>query len=562
MKCLLLKLTIVFALMLPVACQCNRHIDAMLESADKIVCAYPDSALTLLHAADTVGISDEQRAYYYLLETKASDKAYLEPQDIAPIDYATRVFKGRNDSVEAQALYYRGLVQYNNSDYGRALVSLMQAHEIADNCGDLFYKAMSSRSISDVYNMVMAYDAAAKSDSIAIEEFFAAGRPLYAKYQKVALPHYLIRSGRIDDAVKILDENAQDEFFLQPPICLSWYYCTRALSEFYTGNYQKALDWYNLAADEAPSVSANDWSRMAFCCINLGDGLKAEEYLDSARIHIVLDTDSAFIILVEADLIALKGDYKKAYQIESQYYKHESERAGYLLTHPYTIVLSEYLASEASKNLQNYKLARYKLWLWFFIAIISVIFAIMVYVLHIRKVRIDNAEKEILISDIRRLKREIKEIGDETMRLDKGIFDSSFINFVDDLLTIDSQSPDSEEGNRYLRKTFKTALDRVKAKDSLEQIDKFVSYYYGDIVQRLKSQIDSLTTKQIDYFLFKAAGFSNTSICQLLELNNINALHQLKSRLKNKIKGSGCPDRDDFLEILDSKRNSRPKQSL
>ena len=438
----------------------------------------------------------------------------------------------------------------------------MQAHEIADNCGDLFYKAMSSRSMSDVYGMVIAYDAAVKSDSIAIEEFFAAGRPLYAKYQKVALPQYLIKSGRIDDAVKILDENASDEFFLQPPICLNWYYCTRALSEYSRGDYLKALDWYSLAVEEAPDLSANDWSRMAFCCIKLGDGFKAEQYLDSAETHIVLETDSVYIILAEADLIALKGDYKKAYELKSRFYKHDYKRTNYCLNHPYTTSLSEYLASEASKNLQNYKLARYKLWLWFFIAVLSVVSAIMVYVLHIRKVRIDNAEKEILISDIRRLKSEIKGVGDESIRLDKGIFDSSFINFVDDLLTIDNQSPDSEEGNRYLRKTFKTALDRVKAKDSLEQIEKFVSYYYGDIVQRLKSQIDSLTPKQIDYFLFKAAGFSNTSICQLLELNNINALHQLKSRLKNKIKVSDCPDRDDFIEILDSKRNSRPKQSL
>lgn len=561
MKQGLLKLIALSAVMLIISCQNNQQVELALSSADKIVCADPDSALRILHEIDTANISDQQRAYLNLLETKASDKADLDPHDINPIDYAARVFKGRNDSIEAQALYYKGVVQYNNADYGRALVSLMQAHEVADQCGDLFYKAMSSRSMSDVYNAIVAFEPAATASSNAIDEFYAAGRPDYAKFEKYILPFYLLQSNKIEKADSILDENAKDAFFLETPLRLNWYYTVRALSEYKKGDYKTALYWYNLACDEVPQFFVpNDWSRMASCYIKLGQGEDAQKALDSARVHIRFDTDSAYMILAEAELYALKGDYQKAFQIKNEFYRVENIKRNYLLTHPYTTMLSDYLASEAAMNLHRYKLAEYKLWLWILIAAVLGVFAVMVYILHVRKVKIDNVEKEILISDIRRLKEEIKEVHPNydknrinTNGSEKGIFDSSFINFVDNLLTIDNQAPDSEEGNKYLRKTFKTTLNNVKSIESLHQIEKFVDYNNGNIMQKLKDQIPSLTVKQLNYFMFKVAGFSNTSICQLLDMKNMNALHQLKSRLKNKIKSSEWPDREYFLEMLDIK---------
>lgn len=137
------------------ACQQHQSLTDAITQADAVVCSQTDSALAILATVDTFGAPERLKAHYVLLFEKASDKAYRTNTADSAISAAVRYYEGRGDTLEAQALYYKGVVQFNKQDYGYSLISLTQAHEAADRAKDIFYKAMSSRTLSDVYNVLL-----------------------------------------------------------------------------------------------------------------------------------------------------------------------------------------------------------------------------------------------------------------------------------------------------------------------------------------------------------------------------------------------------------------------
>ena len=82
---------------------CHRH-DAFFQSVEDLMVTAPDSALALVENFRPSGRAEKARRA--LLIAKAKNKAYIDIADDSLIETAVDYYRGHNDSLEVQALYY------------------------------------------------------------------------------------------------------------------------------------------------------------------------------------------------------------------------------------------------------------------------------------------------------------------------------------------------------------------------------------------------------------------------------------------------------------------------
>lgn len=92
-------------------CGCSQHgsgIDKVLNSADNLMHAYPDSALKMLRQLEGSSLNASDKARYALLLTKAQTKSneFIGSDSIIKIAYD--YYDNRNDSMEMQSKTYYG----------------------------------------------------------------------------------------------------------------------------------------------------------------------------------------------------------------------------------------------------------------------------------------------------------------------------------------------------------------------------------------------------------------------------------------------------------------------
>lgn len=554
-------LSLIFTIILS-ACSHKGEITDALLRADAVLCEHPDSALAILHATDTTGISDSQRAHFALLNAKASDKSYIELTDVSSIARAADYYHDHGDSLEVQSAYYLGIVQHNADEYGRALISLMQAHEIAENVGELFYKAMSSRALADVYSDLLAYDAAVRHDSICINEFMEAGKPYYAMVEKFYFPYCLIKNNDYKKALEVLDENAKDVFFFETPERKYWYYSTNAQATFELGNYIKAEELYDSCIHSYYNETrSQDFSYAALNYLKLGKQHKAQDAIRHAKIKAKQYSDTLYYMLAETRLAEFNNDYKCAFYLHDSIYSKYNRKRNQLLSHPYTTVLTDYFSNKSAERLDILNTKQKQLWMLVAITLLSLLSVVLLYIIYKRKIRIRDLENENLLNDINQLGLRIRRMSEaiaikENMNRDHRLFTSnSLVTIIDHILAIQNHTPVSIDGNSHLRKAINATLDELKSDLVLEEIQSFADLSKGNIITKMKNQIPALTLKHLNYVSLLVIGFSNPSICRILGINTINALHQMRSRIKIAIEKSMAKDSNLFLAVLKSKKN-------
>ena len=73
----------------------------------------------------------------------------------------------------------------------------------------------------------------------------------------------------------------------------------------------------------------------------------------------------------------------------------------------------------------------------------------------------------------------------------------------------------------------------------------------NEIVRRLREQLPKLKDEDVKLFILAASGFSSTTISTILEKDK-GIVYNRVWRLKGKISGSDAPDKEDFIEILNT----------
>jgi hypothetical protein len=101
-------------------------------------------------------------------------------------------------------------------------------------------------------------------------------------------------------------------------------------------------------------------------------------------------------------------------------------------------------------------------------------------------------------------------------------------------------------------KEVKTVIDGLR-KDSktIKGLEIMLDRNCGNLVARLREQMPKLKEDDVRLFIFAASGFSSTTISTILEKDK-GIIYNRIWRLKGKISASDAPDKEDFLQSINS----------
>lgn len=176
MKWIFIYITAAVIAAMLVACR-GGDADRALSLADSLMYSRPDSALAILEAVDTVGLSEEQFAHYALLLTKAREMENIVISSDNLIKKAVDYYRGSGDSLETQSIFYYGVNMAHRSKPDSALIIMLQAAELAKAQKDYSYLAQCYTCIAVLFTDSRSFLAAAEMWQKAYEFFVRSGNP-------------------------------------------------------------------------------------------------------------------------------------------------------------------------------------------------------------------------------------------------------------------------------------------------------------------------------------------------------------------------------------------------
>ncbi len=556
MKKLLSVILFVIALAAFVSCGNDRRVDAVLNDADTLMFSRPDSAVAMLDSLDLGMASRFQRARHALLLTKAREKAYRPTDRLdSLISLAVTEFRGRGDSLETQALFYRGVLLNNRRDYSAALISLMDAVDRAAETGDDFYRAMAYREQADVYSRLYSERPRYECADSAVQYFQRAGKPLHALYEKINVADALIwlkRPAEARDSLLAVKDEA---------VAFGKDYAAfvhRKLSDAYARLDEPRaaiahLDTVQMYFGRLPSFA---WSLKARMAVYIDDPESAEAYLLKAIECAVTNNDSVNIDFVRPKLYYLRGRYKDAYNQLNDFMNTEVDLYNNLLSHPYTTLVGRYYKSESANLSAKYAEVNRQVVMWLIVACLLFVAIVCVVMVFRHRMRLREEREDILKSDMKELQRQLAERvatppGVAGHPSSPGKISAPHHEVFNRLCELASRYTLSDEGHKIIGLNVSLLIKSFQTDAVKHELENFVNATAGDLMQRFREQFPAMSDKKLDFVTLIFAGFKNQSVYIMLEFPSMGAVRTMRHRVKTEIETSDCRDKDEFLSYFD-----------
>lgn len=266
-SCVFLAVTTIFQ-----GCKGN-HATRQLETAEAIIDENADSALSILQNIDTSSLSRENdKAIYNLLITQAKEKNFIVIENDSLITDAAEYFLKAGDRQRAmKALNYQGNIRRERlNDNNKAIISYLQAYQIATELDDKFWIGMTARGIADVYGDSFKGKDDVKYSQIAYTNMKESGRQQYIDYALLDLAEAYHTARDYEKAVK-LENDVLDSARVHQDSYLK--YCalkTRALSCYSWRKMDKSVKDYEKVC-QSPFANKMDSTYLAMTYAEVGN---------------------------------------------------------------------------------------------------------------------------------------------------------------------------------------------------------------------------------------------------------------------------------------------------
>ena len=526
-----------------VACDHRGTVSDRLMLADSLMSVCPDSAFVILDSLDSRNESQMTQAWHALLLAKANEKTFRRFHNDSLTAMAADYFRGRGDSLEIQALFYNGVINGYNRNYADALISLIETAEKAAAAGDYFYQAMAYREQADIYSSLYVESKHLEYADSAQRYFSKAGRPVHALREKLSLAEALVSLDRTDSALTVLSDIGSDSAFANAPAFNTAYH--RLMSDILTKNhdYSMALTHLDSVAVYANGLSSVELSQQARLLAFLGEYRSAYDALGQANMFAFEPIDSAQIKLSEAIIAARTDDYRRAYNAFLYFFNNYAGTRQFLLTHPYTTVISEYYRQQSESRNEELRSTRTSLIAWIVIALLTAALAITVIMIYRRRLKEKGYQSEALLADIEHLQKIVD------TRVEPQAYKNHYA-IINSLCEIADCMPDTSDGYALLGKNVSRLISTFRTDETLTEIENFVNEHFDGLMKRFREQNPDFTDRNYKYVLLSFAGFSSQSITIILNIKSPNALRTMRHRIKKQIEDSKSADCGLFLSML------------
>ena len=132
---------------------CTSRVGKKLSDVDSYIQDRPDSALAELEAMGSAAVVRPcDIAKYSLLHVMAIDKNYIDTTDLRLIEPAVEYYtKLGSKEDRMKSLFYLGRLNRYAGNYPDAVIAAMKAKGLAEETGDLYWRAMSASELGYVH---------------------------------------------------------------------------------------------------------------------------------------------------------------------------------------------------------------------------------------------------------------------------------------------------------------------------------------------------------------------------------------------------------------------------
>lgn len=550
------KLSSVFVVVFALLCGCTRAVMNELDDVASYIQTRPDSALNVLKGIDTLSLrGSAEKAKYSLLYAMAIDKNYIDTTDAGVIMPAVDYYEKRGTDLEkAQSLYYLGRIQQNGADYAAACITLKRAYRCSEAINDCYWKAMSAAALSLSHNGNHNNDDELKWAIIAYDNFRENGD---SSHIDLALFHlgYAYHNNRYFEKADSLFEYlcSKDHPFYAA-------YVGRAINEATQDcpRGENVASWYSSALSEGISMSLYDYYNYAYALLLAGDKEKAyslkqqlSKYPDDAQTYYskyrwykaLNDTEEAlyeherYASAVDSTVRSLLN--QSVYRAESDYYRHETEKANY----------------ERKMSLMELLLG----------IMLSLILITAVTIVAVLRVRASKAEKEVLQNDLEQTmimmemakenESSVQEKYNNIRKAFAQIFHSQFEE-VNRLLGYKKKVDNISKATmqKYADKIAEI-VSEVRNEDKQYKFEERLNAECDNIMKKLREDFPMIGEENFRLLSYLIVGLDSSAIAFLCNVSRENARVK-KTRIKGIVLNAETPNHDLYYTFLKSQNDS------
>lgn len=575
------------AVLFLITVSCENTYDKQMNEIEQMLEAHPSSALKQLLTINSKKLHPEsRRARYALLKSLALDKSYIDVTDDSLSLLAARYYATHGDIRSRMLAYYSlGIVQKNAGNNTEAIISFLQAKEIAEAIPDKHYYGLITRNMAILYKDSHDYETAKYYYQESAKAFRNLGEQLYAAYSVLGDAGTSMAQGEYvyaDSLLGVLEAYAREE---RRNDLLAAVLMDEASILISPGrkNPEKAVLLFR-EAGRLGFPPSNTWGygTLAVAYENLRQEDSSNHYLALAEKKARNLSDSVALFNTLYSINMLRGRMKEAHEYINNGVNLHNKLVFKRENQQLADAISSYSRQVAYRQLS---LARYRLVLLVF-AIVSVVLLLCIMLLlihnHRRQMQLKNLiilEKEqkleedvTLIQDISEQLQNVQDTSSEMARTINELIGEriTILKSCADAYEAVNSTPANNLRNpyRYLdedplqkkkneMRQFLQALEEFRKDETLFVVlEESVNRWRGNIMQRLRQ---ACTRETMDKPLFSEedfriillfyAGIPDRTIAFLMDMT-CAAIRTRKSRYKERLVQNDIPDGDYYVREL------------
>lgn len=452
---------------------------------------------------------------------------------------------GCNKRPSAAELADLGSAQLAAKDYAHATISLSKAESQAKAERDTFLLGKVYRMEGEVCDATGDYPNAIRAYIRSIRAYEKAGKPANARQSlyQAGLAYYNVEDYRQAEqafrsviyeahqaADSLMESSALDAY---ANLCLEQEEQDPALAISILTRISQELGY---------PLQCREYGMLAYAYSLLDNDKEAQKWLRTARHYASTEDEKNQVRFREYQIAARNGDYKTALSSLEDVMQYNSKVELSDLRDSVMRYQMDYFSEQNNTAQEKLRAARLKT-LLIAALLLAALFSLLGYF------RVKKLDSERMLEEEKQEREKYMSLAEEL----KGRLKTA-PNF--DVLERLCEKYYVYEGTENLQPKILSEVKSVivglrEDPKQIETLEKMLDNSHDGIVTKFKEQIPRLKEDDIRIFVFAASGLSSTAMSTLLELDKPVVYNRIY-RLKGRIAKSEAPDKEIFLEALNS----------
>lgn len=539
-----------FIIMALAACNSHQGTRTQLDKAEALMTEHPDSALAILQQVDDAQLTTNAlQARFALLLSMALDKNYIDIASDSLIRPAVEYYENHGSSREKMlTCYYHTNVLYNAKETAKCLISLTDAEKFAKSIEDHFYLGMIYRMMADAYNDIYCRNEELKYRQLSYDSFKMSGSQRHIDFAYLDIGQAYSNNYEYDKSIDIYNnvlksaELSSDSYLMIHS--LSGLGHTHCLKHNYNESIQYIKKLESLFPQDIQSQDYRDIAR-DYASIKMPDSAFIYMKKSEALIKSNIDTQVSYDINYE--ISKYKEDYKTALESFEKLFDLNAYVTDSIMGKSVLVTLQDYIVQQAEYD--NYVASQKRNRLYYIITFLILgIIAASIILYQRWQNKNQEIEKNLQLAQSIRDTLRIKE--SQLSEMDnqiQALFSQQF-NAIDELCNVYFEAKDTKiEKDRIYKEVMKQIND-LSNKD-LSQLENIVNTYRNQLMTDFRKDFPGLHADNYQFATYLFAGFSLRAISIIMN-EKIENIYNKKSRLKNRVKNSDSPRKEEYLSLL------------